>query len=205
MIPDPVIVMLVQENLDLACQAIEKAAMERAIADVDESFAPAYEARRRHRQVRKSMHRIIQVLYALFHRQTGVRCFGTARRLIPTSLKLYQILSGLNQAESSQTRSACMKTSVSKFDYLGTVHRFMFLEAGLDTKRRWASRPSSTMSYSRHDPLSSAMYPSSPVMDQPLTVPTVPSHQEAMDRFGVSGVYFYCTIHSHCSRLWSRS
>ncbi|KAL0063300.1 CCR4-NOT core subunit cdc39 [Marasmius tenuissimus] len=43
---------LVSDNLELACAAIEKAAMERAVSDVDEGFAAAYEARRRHRETR---------------------------------------------------------------------------------------------------------------------------------------------------------
>ncbi|KAL0577902.1 CCR4-NOT core subunit cdc39 [Marasmius crinis-equi] len=43
---------LVSDNLELACAAIEKAAMERAVSDVDEGFAVAYEARRRHRETR---------------------------------------------------------------------------------------------------------------------------------------------------------
>lgn len=44
---------LANDNLDLACQAIEKAAMDRAVIDVDEGFAAAYETRRRHREVCK--------------------------------------------------------------------------------------------------------------------------------------------------------
>ncbi|KAI8998906.1 Not1-domain-containing protein [Trametes punicea] len=52
MVPDAVIFMLVQDNIDLACQIIEKAAMDRAIIDVDEGFATAYEVRRRHREQR---------------------------------------------------------------------------------------------------------------------------------------------------------
>lgn len=43
--------MIVADNLDIACTAIEKAAMERAVSDVDESFAASYEARRRQREV----------------------------------------------------------------------------------------------------------------------------------------------------------
>lgn len=50
-VPEQFIMLLVQDNLDLACSAIEKAAMERAISDVDEGFATAYELRRRHREV----------------------------------------------------------------------------------------------------------------------------------------------------------
>jgi uncharacterized protein DUF3819 len=51
MAPDQVVLLLVQDNIELACRAIEKAAMDRAIADVDENFAASYELRRRHRQV----------------------------------------------------------------------------------------------------------------------------------------------------------
>lgn len=46
--------MLIQDNLDVACSAIEKAAMERAVTDVEVNFAPNYESRRRHREVSRS-------------------------------------------------------------------------------------------------------------------------------------------------------
>ncbi|KAI0075480.1 Not1-domain-containing protein [Panus rudis PR-1116 ss-1] len=49
---DQVLALLVQDNLDIACQAIEKAAVDRAILDVDENFASAFELRRRHREQR---------------------------------------------------------------------------------------------------------------------------------------------------------
>ncbi|KAL1947536.1 hypothetical protein VTO73DRAFT_13260 [Trametes versicolor] len=52
MVPDQVIFLLVQDNIELACSAIEKAAMDRAVIDVDEGFAAAYELRRRHREQR---------------------------------------------------------------------------------------------------------------------------------------------------------
>ncbi len=41
-----------QDNLDIACAAIEKVAMERAAADVEENFAASIESRRRHRETR---------------------------------------------------------------------------------------------------------------------------------------------------------
>lgn len=44
-----------QDNLDAACAAIEKAAMERAVNDVDDGFSTSYEVRRRHREVRFQM------------------------------------------------------------------------------------------------------------------------------------------------------
>ncbi|KAF8078158.1 Not1-domain-containing protein [Lyophyllum atratum] len=51
-VPEQVVQMIVADNLDIACSAIEKAAMERAVSDVDEGFAASYEARRRHRELR---------------------------------------------------------------------------------------------------------------------------------------------------------
>ncbi|KAF8589926.1 Not1-domain-containing protein [Ramaria rubella] len=52
MVPEEVIGLLTGENIDLCCVAIEKAAMDRAMADVDEGFSAAFEARRRHREHR---------------------------------------------------------------------------------------------------------------------------------------------------------
>jgi CCR4-NOT transcription complex subunit 1 len=43
--------MFVTENLEIACSAIEKAAMERAVMDVDETLAMSFENRRGHREV----------------------------------------------------------------------------------------------------------------------------------------------------------
>jgi CCR4-NOT transcription complex subunit 1 len=51
-VTEQVVTLLVQDNLDIACSAIEKAAMERAVTDVDEGFAPSYDVRRRHREVK---------------------------------------------------------------------------------------------------------------------------------------------------------
>lgn len=53
MVPEQVIALLTNDNIDLCCVAIEKAAMDRAMADVDEGFSVAFEARRRHREVCK--------------------------------------------------------------------------------------------------------------------------------------------------------
>ena len=55
MAPEQVIILLVEDNIEIACRAIERAAMDQAVAEVDENFAPAYEARRRHRQVRDTI------------------------------------------------------------------------------------------------------------------------------------------------------
>ncbi|KIJ69669.1 hypothetical protein HYDPIDRAFT_80338 [Hydnomerulius pinastri MD-312] len=51
-ISEQVLSILVSDNVEVACSAIEKAAMERAVSDVDEGFAASYEVRRRHRELR---------------------------------------------------------------------------------------------------------------------------------------------------------
>lgn len=51
MVSEQVLSILATDNLDVACAAIEKAAMERAVSDVDEGFAASYDVRRRHREV----------------------------------------------------------------------------------------------------------------------------------------------------------
>lgn len=52
MISEQVLSILVADNVEVACSAIEKAAMERAVVDVDEGFTASYDARRRHRELR---------------------------------------------------------------------------------------------------------------------------------------------------------
>jgi CCR4-NOT transcription complex subunit 1 len=51
-ISEQVLSIIVADNVEVACSAIEKAAMERAVVDVDEGFATSYEVRRRHRELR---------------------------------------------------------------------------------------------------------------------------------------------------------
>lgn len=56
MVPEQVIQMIVQDNLDIACATIEKAATDRAIADLEEALATAFDVRRRHiREVNTSL------------------------------------------------------------------------------------------------------------------------------------------------------
>ncbi|TFK25059.1 CCR4-Not complex component [Coprinopsis marcescibilis] len=53
-VPEAVVQILVQDNLDNACHAIEKAAMDRVVSDIEEGFAQSYEARKRHRESRST-------------------------------------------------------------------------------------------------------------------------------------------------------
>ena len=49
--PEQVLLLLTQDNVDIACQVIEKTAMDRAVVEIDETLAPAYEVRRVHAEV----------------------------------------------------------------------------------------------------------------------------------------------------------
>ncbi|GAA6009388.1 hypothetical protein JCM10207_003757 [Rhodosporidiobolus poonsookiae] len=49
-LPEQAILVIVAENLDLACSVVEKVAMEKAVQEVDEGLAPAYVSRRSHRE-----------------------------------------------------------------------------------------------------------------------------------------------------------
>lgn len=45
------LLLLTQDNVDIACQVVEKIAMDRAVVEIDEALAPAYEVRRAHAEV----------------------------------------------------------------------------------------------------------------------------------------------------------
>ncbi|KAJ1307774.1 hypothetical protein OPQ81_001861 [Rhizoctonia solani] len=52
MVPEQIILRVVSDNVDMACTAIERAAMDRAVTVIDEAFASSYELRRRHNETR---------------------------------------------------------------------------------------------------------------------------------------------------------
>ncbi|KAI0273855.1 Not1-domain-containing protein [Gloeopeniophorella convolvens] len=142
--PDQVVALLVQENIELACHVIEKAAMDRAVADVDESFAHAYDLRRRHRQANRGQpFWDVSALSSNFSAN-----LPDPLRIKPTGVQPNQIS--------------------------------VYEDFGVDAKRHWSSRPSSTVSYTRNDTLA---YSPSPAVDQTASGSVVLSHPEAMDRF----------------------
>ncbi|KAJ3054880.1 hypothetical protein HDU99_007674, partial [Rhizoclosmatium hyalinum] len=49
-VSEQVVYMIVQDNLDLACSVMERAAAEKSIVEIDESLAAAYMNRRKHRE-----------------------------------------------------------------------------------------------------------------------------------------------------------
>ena len=180
MVPDPAIFLLVQDNIELACQAIEKAAMDRAVIDVDDSFAAAYEIRRRHREVRQtSVHRL---------RQLNACCSN-----VPTNRS--GILRSPSQTCSTRSRTFCesslpafrtpsSKSTKNSVSFL-IVDEFAIADfhTDPDPKRRvFTSRPNSTVSYSRADQIP-ALYSPPPAPEQASQALMRP--QEAMDRFNV--------------------
>jgi CCR4-NOT transcription complex subunit 1 len=51
-LPEQAIQVVVADNLDVACSVVEQVAMDKAVMEVDDGLAPAYLARRTHREVR---------------------------------------------------------------------------------------------------------------------------------------------------------
>ncbi|KAJ3762971.1 Not1-domain-containing protein [Lentinula raphanica] len=154
---DPVISILVSDNLDIACAAIEKAAMERAVSEVDEAFAAAYDIRRRHRELRMGPYLDQTIL-------------GSSLNIpLPDPLRV-----GPNGVQANQT------SVYEEFGLSTTLRRSLVSHpslAGLEAKKRITSRPSSTMSFAP-----STLYPAAPAD----SLGGSGSHQDAMDRFNVS-------------------
>ncbi|KZP29910.1 Not1-domain-containing protein [Athelia psychrophila] len=148
-ISDQVLAILAADNLDVACAAIEKAAMERAVSDVDEGFAASYEARRRHRELRNGQ--------SFWDPSAPPSNFALN---LPDPLQI--------KANGLQPHQA------------GVYEDF-----GMDQLRRIASRPSSSISYSRNDMVTPAIYAPSPVQDTPSNQ-TAFNHQDAMERFSAT-------------------
>lgn len=54
LVPEQVILLLMQDNLETACAAIEKVAVDRVTADLEDNFAASIESRRHHREIHSS-------------------------------------------------------------------------------------------------------------------------------------------------------
>jgi hypothetical protein len=116
-ISEQVLGILAADNLDVACSAIEKAAMERAVSDVDEGFAASYEARLRHREVRHFIYLFALDAYKI--------CFSSAMAN-PSGIHPLPILTILSASPThcrskpmvyNLIRLAYTRTSVSMMSY----------------------------------------------------------------------------------------
>lgn len=92
LISEQVVSLLVQDNLDIACAAIEKAAMERAVTDVDDGFTASYEARRRHREVSRVSNSWTTEAHTIPRfvrlRRSGILMFPVQTFLLPCQIRL---------------------------------------------------------------------------------------------------------------------
>lgn len=82
-----------------------------------------------------------------------------------------------------QPHQAGVYEDFSKFG-LDVMKCSSYSNIGMDPRRRIASRPSSTVSYSRTDMMTPGIYASSPAPDSGVNQ-TAFNHQDAMDRFTV--------------------
>ncbi|KAH9911414.1 Not1-domain-containing protein [Fomitopsis serialis] len=162
-VPEQAVSLLVADNIDLACQAIEKAAMDRAVIDVDDGFAAAYEARRRHREQRPGQ---------AFWDPTAPQ--SQLASTLPEPLRI--------KPSGVQPLQAGVYEDFGNMDGIMS-QLFAHSSPGSDGKRRaFTSRPSSTVSYPRNDHMSAA-YPASPL--PVVGAGQITRHQDAMDRFNL--------------------
>jgi hypothetical protein len=106
--------MIISDNLDAACGAVEKAAMERAIVDVDEAFLNQYEMRRRHREVSylwATSYLLISNHTSHFRQEAGFLS-GIPRPQTPTTLPTFQNRSESKRLAFNGHSGGCMKTFV---------------------------------------------------------------------------------------------
>ncbi|KAL0947287.1 hypothetical protein HGRIS_013407 [Hohenbuehelia grisea] len=144
---EQVIVVLVTDNLEIACNAIEKAAMDQALSEVEEGFRNSYEVRRRHREARNG-----QPFWDPAANQSNFAfTLPDPLRVKPNGLQPHQLS--------------------------------VYEDFNMDVKRRATSRPSSTMSFTRNDPMNPLMYTPSPAPEMQVASRSFLNHQEAMDRF----------------------
>lgn len=188
MVPDQVIFLLVQDNIELACSAIEKAAMDRAVIDVDEGFAAAYELRRRHREVREaSAVSVVRPTDFLSKQRPGQAFWDNASLQSPIVTSLPDPL----RIKASGVQPSQMRVYEEFKDYSASCLLARRLSAYrvllAEPKRGFTSRPNSTASYSRNDQIAS-LYSPSPMPEQPSQNLLRP--QEAMERFNVGSLLF---------------
>jgi CCR4-NOT transcription complex subunit 1 len=186
-ISEQVLAILVQDNVDVACAAIEKAAMERAVTDVDEGFAASYEARRRYREVYYLAFIPRLQLTSTFQQHRSGQAFwdpaappSNFSASLPDPLRIKP--TGLQPHQAAVYEDfGTLIIYVSKW-----LIPIFYSNPALDSKRGASmSRPSSTVSYARNEHLNPALYAASPASEQAIASHTM-SHQEAMERFTVS-------------------
>ena len=148
MVPEQVILLIVQDNVDVACEAIEKAAMDRAVREIDVHLMQSYEARRRHRELR------------------GAQSFWDPHAMqipfiagLPDPLRIKP-----NGLQAHQLR---VYEDFGRFQ-LQYVNEIDESSIAVDTKRRVATRPGSAVPFARPDSAVSGAYSASGMPDHQL-------------------------------------
>lgn len=114
-IPEQAILVVAADNLELACGVVEKVAMEKAVLEVDDGLAPAYLARRTHREVRSRFAGSLLTALLTFgwFRSAPARLSGIRRRWqLRTTRACFPILCASSSAVSSF--SSCKFTRTSR-------------------------------------------------------------------------------------------
>lgn len=154
---------IVADNLELACQAIERAAMDRAVIDVDDGFATAYEARRRHREQRPG-----QPFWDPSAPQSALAA------TLPEPLRIKP--------------SGVQPIQAGVYEDFGHMEGIMSLlghgSPSSDARRRpFTSRPGSAVSYPRNEHMPSVYTPTP--LPELISGQAITRHQDVMERFSL--------------------
>lgn len=171
-LPEPAIVGIMQDNLELACSVVEKAAMDKAMPEVDDGLAPAYNQRRDHRQHSRGYfydQEALRVSQYGSNLPEGLRL--KVEGLQPQQLRVYQDFGNF-------TRSPPQGGAHSNFDE-ERAQATMAASSGNGLGGATAGQPPmGSMVGSERDGFSGAM------PDGVAVTSTVLSAQESLDRFG---------------------
>ncbi|GJN93365.1 hypothetical protein Rhopal_006418-T1 [Rhodotorula paludigena] len=128
-LPEQAILVIVAENLDLACSVVEKVAMEKAVMEVDEGLSPAYLSRRAHRE------RSREAFW-----DTAAMAASHYSGMLPDSLRLK--LGGLSPQQLQVYEDFARLRTPSLLSPAQDVEKFSALVVGLDEALVLDSSPS---------------------------------------------------------------
>ncbi|KAG1775993.1 hypothetical protein EV702DRAFT_1230723 [Suillus placidus] len=161
-ISEQVLAILMQDNVDVACAAIEKAAMERAVTEVDKGFAASYEACRCYRKI------VADFYFPIALEQAGI--LGSCSSAVKLSASLPDPL--------------CIKPTGLQ-PHQAAVYEYFALDSKCGAPM---SHPSLTVLYACNEHLNPTLYTASPT-PEPAIASHMISHQEAMEHFTGSAVW----------------
>lgn len=125
-VSDATVQQIVSDNLDLACSIIEKAAMDKAVPEIDEGLAPAFAARKKHRD-RTNQPYFDQVVYQATRYMSSLPEPLKLKPggLQPQQFKVYDDFAGLTRMQQQGAAKALPTPSTPQFD----AHRAVLASA----------------------------------------------------------------------------